>query len=103
MLHPAFAWRSARYSETGITPRQQQVLTRTRAGDVEKSSFSFVDIVQFRFVSGIADALVEWQNALVASHPDDGTKLQPLGQTHLRGHHLGGAGQPVNRSPRAHD
>jgi hypothetical protein len=83
--------------------RKQQVFARPRAGDVEKPPFSFVDVVQFRFVSGVGDALVEWQNALIAGHHNDCTKFQTLGEAHLRGHHLGIARQPVNPSPGAHN
>src|ERR1700730_13610510 len=59
------------------------MFARPRASDVEESPFSFVDIVQFRFVGGVGHALVEWQNALVASHHDDRTKFQTLGLARL--------------------
>jgi len=75
------------------------VFARPRAGDVEQSAFSFVDIVQLRFVRGVGDALIEWLTALVTGHHDDCTKFQTLGQAHLRGHHLFGAHQTVNCGP----
>jgi hypothetical protein len=50
-----------------------------------QQQLELLDIVQFCFVGGIRNALVEWRDALVAGHHDDGTKFQALGQAHLRG------------------
>ena len=38
-----------------------------RAGHIEQSLLSVVDIVRFRFVGGIGYALVDGQNALIAA------------------------------------
>ena len=38
--------------------REQQMLARPRTGDVEQPALGFVDVVEFRLVGGIGDALV---------------------------------------------
>ena len=70
------------------------MLPRPGAGDIEQSALCFIDVIQLRFVSGIGNALVKWQNSFVAPHHDDRAEFQSLGETHGTGHHS-------HRRPRA--
>jgi hypothetical protein len=56
---PAFCFEVSQIFGNRRNPSQQKMFSRPRAGDVEQSPFGFVDIVQFRFVGGVGNALVE--------------------------------------------
>lgn len=76
------------------------MLTSPGASDVEKPSLSFVDVVQFCFIGSVFNALIEWQNAFVTGHHDNGTKFQTLGEAHLRRDDLICTRQTIEGCPR---
>ena len=55
------------------------------------------------FIGGVRDALVERQDSFVASHHDDGTKLEPFGEAHGSRSYLAVASEPGDGSPSASD
>lgn len=66
--------RSEGNSETGATPLTSS-RSRARASNMEEPTLRLVDVVEFRFVGGIAYPLVERQHTFVAAHCDDGFEL----------------------------
>ena len=73
------------------------------AGDVEEAALGVVDVVQFRSVCGVGDAIVEEQDAVIAGHDDNGAKPRAFGQAHGAGCHGIGAGQTGDRGAGAGD
>ena len=65
-----------------LDARDQQVVARAGAGDVEQVPLGVVDLLQVGVVADGLDALLQRNDLVVAGHHDDGAELQPLGQVH---------------------
>ena len=65
-----------------LNARNQQMVSRTRAGNVKKVSFSIVDILQIGIVTDGLDTLLQGNDFIIASHHRHGAKLQTFCEVH---------------------
>jgi hypothetical protein len=52
----------------------EEMIASARAGDVKKLSLGIVDFLEVAFVADFFDAVLGWNNFVVARHHDHGTK-----------------------------
>ncbi|KAH2821219.1 hypothetical protein KXV85_002874, partial [Aspergillus fumigatus] len=83
--------------------RQQQVLARSRAGDVKQPPLGFLDVVELCLVGRIGNAFIERQNTFVACQQSRCAKFQTLGEAHLRRHDSSRARQSIKANLQANE
>jgi len=65
-----------------INASYQQVVARACAGDVKQMPLGIVYLFKVSVVGNALDPLLQGNDFIVASHDDDGSKLQALGEVH---------------------
>jgi hypothetical protein len=52
------------------------------AGNVDQVTLGIIDLLQIGIVADRLDALLQWNDLVVAGHHSDGPKFEPLRQVH---------------------
>jgi hypothetical protein len=65
-----------------IDAGHQQVVTSAGTGDVKQVPFGVVDFFEVRVVGYGFDALLGWDDFIIAGHYGDGTELKAFGEVH---------------------
>src|SRR5690606_31261984 len=60
----------------------EQMISCSCTGDVEKVAFGIVDLLKFRLVADPLDALLQRDDLIVARHDCDGSEFKSFGQMH---------------------
>ncbi len=60
----------------------QQMVPGARAGDVKQVALGVIDLLKVGIVGDALDPLLKGNDFILASHDDDGSEFQSLGEVH---------------------
>lgn len=78
-----------------LDARDQQVITGAGAGDVQRLALGVVDLLQVCVVAHGLNALLQWDDFIVARHRHHRAELQPLREVHRPDRDLAAGGLHV--------